>query len=110
IIKGKRIEFEIKSGVNDAEGWIDEGNFKCPCCRNITPNAILKAQLVGKENKERLIAKIVDSPSGKHYELPTDNEISALESVSFNGLRPTEKLPITYSKGMAFCLWGFNVW
>jgi putative DNA methylase len=110
IINGNKIDFEIKYGSLSEESWISRGNLICPCCGNNTENAILKKQFLDKKIDDRLLAVIYDSSAGKSYRLPNEADFKPFESLPKVDYRPTEALPITYSKAMAFCLWNFNTW
>ncbi|MFA6084251.1 DUF1156 domain-containing protein [Mucilaginibacter sp.] len=110
IIENSTINFEIKSGVIDGNGWVARGNLVCPCCGNTTENKILKEQFVNGNPKERLIAVIYEGKKGKEYRLPNQLDIDILNQIPEPKNRPKESLPVTYTKAMAFCLWGFNNW
>jgi putative DNA methylase len=110
IIEDRKILFEIIGGEYDAEGWIDRGNLKCPCCGNITENKLLKAQFVNKQSKEIILAVILDGPKGKYYRLPNSEDTAILNEIKAPSEYPNEKLPVEYTKGMAFCLWGYSKW
>lgn len=110
IIKGNIIDFEIRQGTLTNESWISRGNLVCPCCGNTTENSILKQQFIDGKIEERLLAVIYDSNEGKSYRLPNKEDLAILNSLPAIEYRPTEALPITYSKAMAFCLWNFNTW
>jgi adenine-specific DNA methylase len=110
IISGTTIEFEIKTGAFKADPWITRGNMVCPCCGNTTTNLTLKVQFVNKQSRDRMLAVIEDGPNGKSYRLPTQYEIEVAKVKVDELQRPTESLPVDYTKAMAFCLWGFSVW
>lgn len=110
IIKGTNIQFEIKYGSTTTEGWISRGNMVCPCCKNTTENKVLKEQFEKGHNKQRLLAVIFDGDKGKSYRLPTDQDIRIIDSIPEPSFRPSDPLPVTYTKAMAFCLWGFDNW
>lgn len=76
VIKGKQIDFEIKHGPFEKEGWNNRTNITCPVCGSITDTKTLKQQFVNKETKERLLAVIEDGPQSKKYRLPTKEELS----------------------------------
>ncbi|HCE56001.1 MAG TPA: hypothetical protein DER05_13815 [Lutibacter sp.] len=110
IISGNKIDFEIKIGSLSDESWISRGNLICPCCKNTTENAVLKQQFYDGKIEDRLIAVIYESNKGKSYRIPNNIDFKALENLPEISFKPSEKLPITYSKAMAFCLWNFNTW
>jgi putative DNA methylase len=109
IILGNKIEFKLKKGEIKEKGWINRGNMYCPCCGNITDVKTLKRQFWDGKIKERLLAVIWDSKSGKEYRLPRNIEqIILIDEEKI--YRPMEPLPVSYTKAMAFCLWNFNQW
>jgi putative DNA methylase len=110
IITGNKINFQIKEGSLSDESWIARGNLVCPCCGNTTENAVLKKQFLNNQIEERLIAIIYDCDGGKYYRLPDENNIYASQNFSEIKFRPTDPLPTSYTKAMAFCLWNFNSW
>lgn len=110
IIEKTNISFEIRNGNNNETGWISRGNMVCPCCQNVTENKTLKDQFVNGNKKDRLIAVIYQSEKGKQYRLPNNDDINILNKVPEATNIPNETLPVTYSKAMAFCLWGFSKW
>lgn len=110
IISGNKINFQIINGSIVNESWISRGNLICPCCGNTTENSVLKQQFLDGKIEDRLLLVIYDGKEGKSYRLPNKEDIEALENLPIVTFRPNEKLPITYSKAMAFCLWNFNTW
>jgi putative DNA methylase len=110
IITGNKIEFEIKKGSTSEESWIARGNLVCPCCGNTTENSVLKQQFIDGKIEDRLLVVIYESKEGKSYRLPNKEDLESLNNLPEISFRPSEKLPITYSKAMAFCLWNFNTW
>ena len=110
IINKSEITFEIKVGINNETGWVTRGNMICPCCGSTTENKILKEQFVHGNKKERLIAVIYEGEKGKQYRLPNEKDIEILKVLPNPSSIPNESLPVTYTKAMAFCLWGFNKW
>lgn len=111
IIEGKQIDFVVREGSYEGEGWLSRGNLKCPCCNNITPNAELKRQFNNGLSSERLIAVIEEEvKNGKAYRLPTLTEIELAKITVDETMRPTEAIPVEYTKAMAFCLWGYSKW
>jgi len=81
IINGKQIDFEIKTGKCDLDGWNNRTNITCPICGSITDTKVLKQQFVRKETKERLLAVIEDGSQSKTYRLPTKEEFSVVENI-----------------------------
>lgn len=110
VIEGNKIDFTIGKGKFDNEGWIARGNLKCPCCGNATPNSILKKQFLERGTSERLLAVIWDGKNGKEYKLPGKVDQEVVQHLSPDVERPSELLPVEYTKAMAFCLWGFYKW
>lgn len=110
MITGNKIDFEIKIGSTSEKSWITRGNLICPCCGNTTENSVLKQQFIDGNIKDKLLVVIYDSKEGKSYRKPNKEDFEALKYLPEVEYRPSEKLPITYTKAMAFCLWNFNTW
>ncbi len=110
IVRGNKIDFEIKSGKFEDTGWISRGNLICPCCGNTTDVGTLKQQFLNGKSKERLIAVIWETPQGKAYKLPTMKEIDALSLIPANLDSPNEIMPIKYTQALPSCTWGFEKW
>lgn len=124
IIGEKSIDFELKQGAFKQEGWISRGNMVCPCCGNMTPNTQLKEQFTSGKASQRLLAVIDEravkqsrqiggrfvtvETTEKFYREPTSEELIIPANVEDSWERPTEALPVTYTKAMAFCLWGYT--
>lgn len=110
IINDKEISFDIKEGKCDLEGWINRGNLLCPCCNNITTADILKKQFISGIAYDRLVCIIRDGKNGKEYFKPSTTDLEIIDKIPKDLNRPKEKLPVKYTKAMAFCLWGFEEW
>ncbi|MBN1561009.1 DUF1156 domain-containing protein [candidate division KSB1 bacterium] len=110
IIEGTKISFKISEGSTKRESWIKRGNLICPCCGNITDSNELKRQFNNKLNREILLVTIIESDNGKEYQTPNFYEFDANSKINSNIYRPPEKLPTSYTKAMAFCLWGYSTW
>ncbi len=111
IIDGKKIEFEIKKGVSNEEGWMGK-SLKCPCCGGTTSTIDLKQQSKSNKLKERLIAIIEDSNEGKAYRLPTKKEleVSDIEETKLDlSIIPNEEMKeipdLVSGRG-----WGISKW
>ncbi len=74
LIKGKKIDFEIRRGNCEVEGWMTSRSLICPCCGSSTPVNELKTQSVNSGLKQRLLAVIEETAQGKGYRLPNKNE------------------------------------
>ena len=110
IIKKNKIDFELKKGVCDTEGWVSRGNLLCPCCGNSTDVKTLKKQFVDGIAKERLVAVIWDTKNGKEYRLPRKQEFDVLRTIPSDLERPSEVMPIEYTQALPSCTWGLNKW
>ena len=108
IIKGTQIDFEIKQGKCDLEGWNNRGNLKCAICGSITDVKQIKEQNISVGLKERILAVIVEGDKGKEYRLPTQSEIKIVESIP-NSERPTDKMQRNSAGGDTFS-WGISEW
>lgn len=110
IITGKEIDFVVREGSYNAEGWVlNRGNLKCPVCENITPNANLKEQFVNNTISQRLIAVIENGDNGKSYRLPILEEIECA-----NIETPLEKINEIITPGdsrnLWVTFWGVTTW
>lgn len=112
IIDGNKIDFEIKKGKFDAEGWMTSRALICPVCGSSTATTEIKRQANEEGLKEKLIAVIEDSDNGKSYRTPTEKErkVSEIdESLFDSNLIPNEtmlKIPdLVSGRG-----WGIDKW
>jgi adenine-specific DNA methylase len=110
VIKGNKIDFEIKPGKFDSEGWISRGNLVCPCCGNSTDVSTLKQQFLDGKSKERLLAVIWEGVHGKEYKIPQEKELDILSSIPLNLNVPQEKMPVKYTQALPSCTWGLESW
>ncbi len=109
IINGKQIDFEIKNGTCDEEGWVhSRKNLRCPICHNNTSNSDLKTQFLTTIIKERLLAVIEDGSNGKQYRVPKESETAIVNRVPLGLESIPEKLAIGNTKQFDLCPWGFQ--
>jgi putative DNA methylase len=112
IIKGTEINFEIKTGEIDTEGWMTSRSLKCPCCGNATAVEEIKKQSVNNGLKEKLIAVIEESEEGKNYRLPLQKEKDIIISDDLFDLSkvPSEKMQeipdLVSGRGWGIRHWG----
>ena len=109
IINGTQIDFEIKYGKCELEGWNERANLRCPCCGSFTDTKVLKKQFVEQTTTERLLAVIWNGENGKEYKQPTQIEIDRVLNIP-EVERPTGKMPTEYTQGMPSCTWGLDAW
>lgn len=109
IIKGNKIEFEIKSGHYDFDGWNNRGNLKCPCCGSITDIKNIKDQFINQLTKEKLLAVIFEGDNGKEYRIPSKDEINSIFNIPENVEIPSEDMQRNSAGGDTFS-WGVNKW
>lgn len=113
IINGTDIQFEIKEGKYDEKmmpGWNNRGNLTCPCCGSVTKVNEIKNQSKNGFLKERLLAIICDSKSGKTYSLPSDNILKQI-NVNISEVKGSpEIMPIKYDQAFPVCTWGYYYW
>lgn len=110
IISGREINFEIKEGKyneNILVGWNERANLRCPCCGSFTDTKTLKKQFFEKKTKERIIAVIEESKSGKTYRNVKENEINVLKELP-SVERPHELMPQNDSQNLKIPFWGFK--
>ena len=108
VINGKQIDFEVRHGKCDLDGWNNRGNLKCPFCGSITDVKQIKQQNINGGLGERLLAIIVDGQHGKEYRLPTLSEIASAAIIP-TVERPTEKMQRNSAGGDTFS-WGVTEW
>jgi putative DNA methylase len=108
IITGTQIDFEIKQGKCDLEGWNNRGNLKCPCCGSITDVKQIKQQNIDGSLGERLLAVIIDGQTSKEYRIPTETEINVVKNIP-HAERPIEKMQRNSAGGDMFS-WGVTEW
>lgn len=111
IIKGTKIDFEIKVGKCDLEKWMGK-NLTCPCCGSTTSVKDLKRQAFNKNLKERFIAVIENFDNGKVYRLPSERELKVanIDKEMLDGnFYPNEEMKeipdLVSGRG-----WGINKW
>lgn len=113
IIDGKKIDFEIREGRTEMEGWISRNGLHCPVCHNITDVGTIKNESINRTGKlkQRLLAVIFDD-NGKKYRLPNKNEIVVGEGIGEklkDEFLPQEKMQkisdLVSGRG-----WGIDYW
>ena len=109
IINGNLINFVIERGESKIGSWINRGNVNCPCCGSITDIKNLKEQFNSLAIKERMIAIVYDSPNGRLYKIPTQDEISKFNSLSEINNLPKGNMHPCSAGGDTFS-WGITKW
>ena len=107
VIKGKKIDFEIKNGKNEFEPWIERANLKCPVCGSITETKVLKKQFADKNTSEKIVAVIMETSKGKIFRKPKEYELKVFENIG-KVERPHELMPQNDSQNLKIPLWGFK--
>jgi len=110
IINRNHIDFEIKRGKHDLEGWMNRANLKCPCCGNMTDVKVLKKNFVDKKTSERMIAVIYENENGKEYRLPTEKDFLSVRDISNPYPRPFESMDNGNARDLKLPKWGFKLW
>jgi len=112
IINGTDIQFEIKEGLYNEEGWLKnkQCSLKCPCCGSVTDSKNIKEQFRNHITSKRMLAVISEGNNGKKYRLPNSYEIDLANSIICDIERPSEKLPENDSQNLKIPLWGFSKW
>lgn len=107
-IDGKNISFSVKTGTSPhKEGWVGKRSVTCPCCGAVTDMETIKAQANVAPLKERLLAIVCESSSGKYYKAP-DNPYPSFNQyeVKYRPHMRMNKLPDLISgRG-----WGIEYW
>jgi len=107
-ILDKEINLKIGYGKNDDEGWNNRGNLKCPLCGNITSVKEIKDQSKTGILKDKLIAVIEETSSGKLFRSPTPQEISVIDEIPHQ-IIPNEKIHKNSAGGDTLS-WGITTW
>lgn len=108
IINGNIIDFEIKHGTCNIEGWNNHCNITCPCCGNITDVSNIKSQFFNKTTSERLVAIISEYNGKRIYRLPTEAEINLCSQIQSIHFIPHELLPQNDSQNLKVPYWGYK--
>ncbi|EOS00314.1 hypothetical protein C799_02161 [Bacteroides thetaiotaomicron dnLKV9] len=108
IINGNNIDFEIKYGICNIDGWNKHCNITCPCCGNITDATNIKSQFFNKTTGERLIAIISEYNGKRIYRLPTETEIKLHNQIPPINFIPNELLPQNDSQNLKVPYWGYK--
>lgn len=109
LINGNEIDFEIKKGECELEGWVSRGNLNCPVCKNTTDVKKVKQQFIDQLTSEKILAVIFEGENGKEYRKPNGNELEVLNQIPKNLDRPKEKMQRNSAGGDTFS-WGINEW
>jgi len=109
VISGNKIDFEIKEGKTELEGWNNRGNLKCPCCGSVTDVKKIKEQSRNGYLNQRLLAVIFDGSKSKEYRLPNSMDIEAIEKLPKNIDIPKDKMQRNSAGGDTFT-WGYDEW
>lgn len=109
IINGKEIQFEIRNGICNIEGWNNRGNLICPCCGSITDVDKVREQIKAKITKDRLIAIISESPNGKKYIIP-DETLKQIISKEISDIKIPQDKMAPHTTGGDISVWGFTKW
>lgn len=109
IINGISIEFEIKTGETERDGWLNRGNLICPCCGNTTDIKTLKQQFKKGFTTQRLLAVIEDGARDKAYRLPTEIELNSIEiTEDIEAYRPVDKMQVGNNRNFNTPGWGID--
>lgn len=107
IIKGNSIDFEIKNGKFDNEGWNKHGNITCPCCGSVTAISEVKKQFKSSPIKERLLAVIEDG-SKRTYRIPNEEDLKITSKISRSDSLPKEQLEVGNVRNFNTPGWGID--
>ncbi len=109
IIKGKQIDFEIKFGKCEEEGWNKKTNLTCPICGGLTDSKSLKDQFVRKETKERLLVIIEEGDGSKNYRLPSIVDLEVFQHVPIvNKVEYSSKMQVGNNRNFNSPGWGVD--
>ena len=109
IVHGTDIQFEIKRGQCDKDGFMKsrECSVTCPCCGNVTSVTELKSQFKNKKTGERLLAIITETPDGKDYRLPSHDEI-IISKQKHEVVRPSAMMEVGNQRNFNTPGWGID--
>lgn len=110
IIKGNKIDFEIKQGSCDLVGWNQRTNLTCPCCGNVTDTNKLKVQFKTGQTSEKLLAIIEEGQESKWYRLPNINELEILEKIPSDVEVPTDRMEVGNNRNFNTPGWGIETY
>ncbi len=108
IIHNEKIDFEIKKGKYESEGWNNRGNLKCPICSNITDVKEIKRQSKEGILYDRMIAVIEENKDGKIFRVPSEEEINAVNKIPKQEI-PDERIQKNSAGGDTLS-WGITKW
>jgi adenine-specific DNA methylase len=109
IINDNKIDFEIRHGAFNQDGWNNRGNLKCPCCGNISDVKEIKKQSSEGILSHKLLAVIDETTNGKEYRLPTKEEIDSTSFVGKLAEIVNDKMQRNSGGGDTFS-WGVSRW
>ncbi len=127
-VTGKKVQFGIAKdkAIQRTEGtMLNRGNCRCPVCQQPTPVKDLRRAGKDGKIKERLVAIITDTPSGKDYRPVESLDIAAAEgakTLAAHIERPSEPIlpeitlkgededDIANSTGIRCHQYGFKTW
>jgi adenine-specific DNA methylase len=127
-VSGKQVHFGIvkNEAIQSTTGtMLNRGNCRCPVCQQPTPVKDLRAAGLDNKMSERLVAVIVDTPTGKDYRSPQEQDRVALEQagkMAAEAHRPSEPIlpeitrkgddeeDVSNSTGIRVHLYGFKTW
>jgi adenine-specific DNA methylase len=108
LIKGNKIDFEIKLGKCELQGWNQRTNLTCPCCGNITDSNKLKEQFKTGQTSEKLLAVIEEGQSTKNYRLPNNEDLSIFKLIP-NGIEiPSDRMEVGNNRNFNTPGWGID--
>lgn len=108
IINGTTIDFDIRNGSCNIDGWNNRCVLTCPCCGNITDAKSIKKQFHDRTTGLRLVAVISEEGETRKYRKPTIEEINTALSVKDSEDIPNEYLPKNDSQNLKVPLWGYK--
>ena len=109
-VNGTQIDFSIKDGKSPIKkGWNNRGTLTCPCCGNVTNINAIKHQSINGGLQPRLMAIISEKEKGKHYKIPTRDQINIINQKLDNVIRPIGNMHRNSGGGDTFS-WGYTQW
>jgi adenine-specific DNA methylase len=108
IIEGKNIEFEIKKGKCDIDGWNQRTNITCPVCGNVTDTKTLKSEFIRNQSSVRLLAVIEEDANFKRdFRLPNHKEIEIVKTIQ-NVDVPQDSMQVGNNRNFNTPGWGIS--
>lgn len=106
-ITANSINFEIKNGIYEKDGWNKHGTITCPCCGSVTSISDVKKQFKSSPIKERLLAVIEDGPK-RTFRTPNSDDTAIITGIKRSPFMPKEPLEVGNVRNFNTPGWGID--